>query len=34
MRNETSRLGDIILNHQAELLEGWVSTLVARTGRR
>ena len=34
MRNETSRLGDIILTHQAELLEGWVSTLVARTGRR
>jgi rsbT co-antagonist protein RsbR len=34
MRNETSRLGDVILNHQAELLEGWVSTLVARTGRR
>jgi rsbT co-antagonist protein RsbR len=34
MRNETSRLGDIIINHQAELLEGWVSTLVARTGRR
>ena len=34
MRNETSRLGDIILNHQTELLEGWVSTLVARTGRR
>ncbi len=34
MRNETSRLGNIILNHQTELLEGWVSTLVARTGRR
>ena len=34
MRNETSRLGNIILNHQAELLEGWVSVLVARTGRR
>nr|WP_314622535.1 STAS domain-containing protein [uncultured Noviherbaspirillum sp.] len=34
MRNETSHLGQIILNHQAELLEGWVSTLVARTGRR
>jgi rsbT co-antagonist protein RsbR len=34
MRNETSRLGDIILNHQAELLEGWVSSLIARTGRR
>ena len=34
MRNETSRLGDIILNNQAQLLEGWVSTLVARTGRR
>lgn len=34
MRNETSRLGDIILNHQTELLEGWVRSLVARTGRR
>ena len=34
MRNETSRLGDIILKHQAALLEGWVSTLVARSGRR
>ena len=34
MRNETSRLGDIILNHQAELLDGWVTSLVARTGRR
>ena len=34
MRNETSHLGQIILKHQAELLEGWVSTLVARTGRR
>ena len=34
MRNETSRLGNIILNNQAALLEGWVSTLVARTGRR
>ena len=34
MRNETSRLGDIILKHQAALLEGWVSKLVARTGRR
>ena len=34
MRNETSRLGNIILDHQAELLEGWVSVLVARTGRR
>ena len=34
MRNETSRLGNIILNNQAALLEGCVSTLVARTGRR
>ena len=34
MPNETTRLGDIILNHQAELLESWVSTLVARIGRR
>ena len=34
MRNETSRLGTIILNHQAELLERWMATLVARTGRR
>ena len=34
MRNETSRLGTIILNHQSELLERWMATLVARTGRR
>ena len=34
MPNETTRLGDIIFNHQAELLESWVSTLVARIGRR
>jgi rsbT co-antagonist protein RsbR len=34
MRNETSRLGTIILNYQAELLERWIATLVARTGRR
>jgi len=34
MRNETSRLGDIIIKNQAELLEGWLTSLVARIGRR
>jgi rsbT co-antagonist protein RsbR len=34
MRDETSRLSKVILDNQAELLDGWVSTLVARTGRR
>jgi rsbT co-antagonist protein RsbR len=34
MRNETSRLGDIILKNQVQLLEGWLASLVARIGRR
>jgi rsbT co-antagonist protein RsbR len=34
MRNETSRIGDIILKNQAQLLEGWLASLVARIGRR
>lgn len=29
-----TRLGNILIKHQAVLLEGWLATLVARTGRR
>lgn len=34
MLNRKILLGNIIINHQAELLEGWLATLVARIGRR
>jgi rsbT co-antagonist protein RsbR len=34
MRNETGRLGDIIIQHQEKLLEGWLASLISRIGRR
>jgi len=34
MANEKIRVGNILIDHRADLLEGWLSTLVARIGRR
>jgi rsbT co-antagonist protein RsbR len=34
MTTTSSRLGDIIFKHQNELLDGWLSSLLARVGRR